>query len=79
MSGSTAPRISWNVTGATSVTVTGPGGFSATGLSSGPVAICPGTVTSGLCVSTPGTKTYTLRAFQGSTLVQAVQATLTIV
>jgi hypothetical protein len=75
---SQAPALSWQTTGATSVTVTGPG-VSASGPSGSVGGVCPGTINpQNECVVSFGTYTYTLTAVgpDGQTVVRT--ATLTV-
>lgn len=52
--------VSWSTTGATSVSVAGPGLSSSS--SAGSQGVCPGTVVSSVCRVAPGTYTYRLVA-----------------
>jgi hypothetical protein len=72
--------VAWTTTGATSVTVGGPG--LASGGASGGQQVCPGTVVSGaggsVCRSAPGTYTYTLTASgPGGSVQRSVTLTVT--
>ncbi len=79
-SGSTfvPPVLSWSVTNAATVQVSGPGFASAA--TSGSASVCPGTPSGSVCVaSTPGPKTYTVRGFDaGGNVVFESSTTFTV-
>lgn len=58
MTPGSAPTVTWSVSGATSVSASGPG-LSSTS-PSGSQLVCPGTINSSLCQATPGTYSYTV-------------------
>lgn len=66
------PILTWSTSGGASVEVTGPG-FSAS-TASGSAPICPGTIVSSLCVSSPGSYTYRVRVRNSSGVVVATDA-----
>lgn len=67
--------ISWSTTGATSVSVSGPGLSSSS--ASGSQSVCPGAVVSSVCRSQPGTYVYVLTVSGPGGSVRR-QATLTV-
>jgi hypothetical protein len=69
------PTVTWSTSGATTVSVSGPG--LASSATRGSQAVCPGTIVNGVCRSAAGTYTYTLTASGPGGSVQR-SASLTI-
>jgi hypothetical protein len=59
-----APVLTWSVTGAARVHVSGPNLDSTK--ASGSQGVCPGNEANGSCVTTPGPYTYTIDAFDAN-------------
>ena len=73
-----APVVSWNTTGASTVTVDGPGVSTVDATGSMPICPTAASTTWTVCVSPPGDYTYTVRVIGENGDVLSASATLTI-